>query len=391
MVAKYILAVMLALGLGFASNTGNQAVAPALQASSTSASAAVSKPYHIVKTFPLPFLKRLGGRFAFETTSRRLFVADGKDLIVINADTGETLGTISKVGYASDIAFALELQRGFVVDSERGGLVDLDLEKLTVLKKVHKVAESSLALYDAKNKKLFLASAQSKDCQVFDPLTNTVIASVKLGGYPLQGLDDSFGHIYFELGPEAFRDPRALGLPYDVSPALPLGTTGEITVLDGQSLQISGRWKEPLCKNMRLIGMDHAHGRLFAGCGDSLATIDLQTDIPTLSAPIPVKLLWYLQFNEDLGDVFAVVAKPPTLIALHENSSGEFDRPVIATKGFPGYMVADGKTGTFFVLQSDVKAVDTGLYAAIPGAAMQPLRTSEPVPGTFRFVVYGKN
>jgi len=390
-VPNYILAIILALGFGTASNTGNQAAAQTSQASGSSASAAVSKPYHVAKTIPLPFLKHLGGRFAFEATSRRLFIADGKDLIVLNADTGETVGTVSNIGYASDIAFAPELQRGFVVDSEHGGLLVLDLGKLTVLEKVHKVAQSNLALYDAKSKKLFLASAQSKNCQVFDPLTDTVITSLKLGGYPLQGMNYSDGHAYFELIGDPLRDPRTLGLPFDVSPALPRGTIAEIDVVDGQNLQVSKRWKEPLCKDMRLIGIDRAHARLFAGCGNSLAAIDLQTGSPTLSAPIPVKRLWYLQFDEELGDIFAVVETPPTLIALHENSSGEFDRPVVATKGFPGYMVSDGKTGALFALQSDVKWVDTGMFAAIPEAGMQPLKLPQSVPGTFRLVVYARD
>ncbi|HEV2491030.1 MAG TPA: hypothetical protein VGT03_14590 [Candidatus Acidoferrales bacterium] len=387
-----ILAVILAFGLAVLSQTGSPSAATASQVPANSSQTAPSKPYHVVRTMPLPFLKRLGGRFAFEAKSRRLFIADGKDLIVINADTGETVGTITKVGYASDIAFAPDIHKGFVVDSEHSGLVVFDLQTLTIIEKVRKVPESSLVLYDAATNKVVTASAQSKDCQVFEPLTDKVIATLKLGGFPLQGVNDSVGHVYFELGREAFRDPREFGLDGFISNALPLGTSAEIAVLDGQSLQITDRWKEPSCKNMRLIGIDRALGRLFAGCGSSLAEIDVQTGKLDLSTPIPVKLLWYLKFDEELGDVFAVVPRPPTLIVLHENPSGGFDRPVIgAAKWFSDLMVFDDKAGSFFVLQSDDENADTGLFAAIPGVGMQSLKVPEPVPGTFRLVVYSKN
>jgi hypothetical protein len=393
-VPKYILIGLFVIGLSMPALSRGRASAPTAQASGSNASSTASKRYHVFRTIPLPFLKHLGGRVAFESASRRLFIPDGKDLYVINADTGEKVGEVPKVGHASDIAFAPDLHEAFIVDSEHGGVVILDLQNLTVLEKVRKVSGSSLAIYDADTKKLFVASPQSKNCQVFDPLSDKVVASVKLGGYAFREISGSTGQIYFELGPNISRGPRALGIGGQISAAAPIGKTAELAVLDARNTQISARWKEPLCRDMQLIGFDHSRGRLVAGCDSSLAVIDARSGTLTLSNPIPVKYLWYLLFDEQLGDVFAVAADQQVLISLHLNSEGDFVTPLVAARDFSGKLIPDSERGGFFVLKSDDKMTVTGLRLygpPIPGASVQPLIVTEPVPGTFRVVVYRQN
>lgn len=83
-----------------------------------------------MKTIPVPFYKDIGSPVAVESVSRRLFFPAGKDLVVINADTGQTVGKIRKIGHVSDVAFAPGLNRGFAVGKTGGFLVIFDLKKI---------------------------------------------------------------------------------------------------------------------------------------------------------------------------------------------------------------------------------------------------------------------
>ncbi|MGC1105088.1 MAG: hypothetical protein WA876_00980, partial [Candidatus Acidiferrales bacterium] len=76
----------------------------------------------------------------------------------------------------------------------------------------------------------------------------------------------------------------------------------------------------------------------------------------------------------------------------HENSAGEFVSPGIAITalGYRHPIALDGKKGQLFLLKCDEEMVQTSLSLGFPGGTI-PLSVPEPIAGTFRIEVYGKN
>ncbi|MGH9729915.1 MAG: YncE family protein, partial [Candidatus Acidiferrales bacterium] len=360
------------------------------RASPQAATKAPAAPYHIVKTIPLPFLKRTDGPIAFNAASGRLFVPDGKDVVVINADTGELVGRIAKTDHVSQIAFAPDINRGFIVDSERRDLTIFDPRSFTTVTRVGAGNESSSIEYSPSMKEVFTTGPSSKDCRVFDAMTGKTIKTVKLGGYALSSIQDSEGHIYFGLSPRRLGPPpvTVLGAPTRVS--LGLDVPGEIAVLNSRSSEIVDRWKEPSCTGMRLVGIDDAHRRLVAGCKGSSALIDADTGEITALASIAGNPLFYLQFSAHLGDAFVVITHPFALVAMHESSPSQLVDTGIIARGFPQSIALDDKTGRLFIIDSDEKMVQTGFWLNTPGRPT-PANVPEAVPGTFRVLVFAMN
>jgi len=376
------LRAILALAFGLFSYAQRQPTLTASQEKAQASQVQVSSPYHPVRTVPLPFLKHLRGEFLFEPVSRRLFVPDGKNLIEINPGTGEMVGVVKKIGRVSAIAFAPDLHEGFAVNSDRGGIEVFDLETLTILQKIHSGGGASLAVYNPATKEVITASGYAKDCRVFDPLARKFIKTVKLGGYPLGGVADAEGRLYFEFSRDALPYPLHRRLEIPVFDAL-LPSATEIAKLDGRNLVMTNLWKEP-CKPMHLLGVDETRQRLIAQCGGSVVAINAETGNFLTSTRVAGGPLLYLHLDEVTSELFALSPRHNALIVLHENSAAEFGKPALVARGLNLKVAFDDKRGQIFILTGDQR-----LGRTIFGD--QVISLPEPVPGTFRIEIYGKN
>lgn len=375
--------------------TRGQSSSSTLPATSNVSESEPLKPYRLVKTIPLPFVKKMSGRLGFDSENDRLFFSDGKNLVVVNAGNGERVGLVPKVERISDIAFASDLNQAFIVDAERNGLTAIDLRVLTI-QEIHAGTEPSLVRYDPNTKQVFAASNRNKNCAVVDANTHKLVKTIKLEGYAFGGFVDAKSHIYFALSRDEMPSQMRFGIPpYIGIPAYegPLPVVNEVAELSEGSLIISNLWKEP-CKDIQLLGVDKRNRRLVAGCDSSVVSIDRQNGKIVTSSSISGTPVVFLKFDPDLGEILAAVAHPPwrvlTLIALHQSSSDTFDDPSAVTLDYQqGFTSAP--QGRFFIVRHDDKMTDTGLMMAIPGVDPQRLRVPEPIPGTFRIEVYSRN
>lgn len=351
------------------------------------------KPYHLVKRIPLPFLKKMSGQLGFDQETGRLFFSDGKDLVVINSGTGERVGLIPKIANVSDVAFAPDIHRAFLVDSYSRDLFALDLSALTLVQKTNVGTESSFVLYDSEAREVFTAGTESSSCKVFDAVTIKKVAAAKLRGYPLRAANDSNGHIYFQVAPN---DPRLPLLSVHGIYIAPLKT--DVEELDTRSLAVGDRWDEASCPHMLLMGVGRSRQDLVMGCQNSIALVDPQTrKVTATSTIVGVKPIAPLTVSSALGDAFfegldeQADSHRVYLVIVHEDPSGHLEHAVLAPQ-LPGRPAAfDEATQHIFIVQSDTKVTDTGLFFAPSGREMTPLRVPQPIPGTFRILVYSRN
>jgi hypothetical protein len=351
-----------------------------------------SKPYHLIRTIPLPFLKKMSGRIGFDEQSGRLFFSDGKNLVFISAATGETVGLVPKIDEVSDVAFAPGIHRVFVADSKRRALIFLDPQTLTIAVRASAGVESSSVVYDPSTKDVFTTSISSSSCRIFDGSTGKFIKAIKLRGYPYRAVADSRGHTYFQLSPN---DLTTLLHSFpEIGHPIPLKT--EIAELDTHTLEMGKKWNTT-CPYMLLMGVDSSGQNLVIGCNSSVALMDPQTrKILASSAVTGFRWSAPVAFSSALGDAFFVGFDAPAhrqeLVIVHENSTGQLGPAIVAPQLLGRPAAFDGNARYLFVVQSDTKTVDTGLFVGIPQSdgGITPLRLPEPIPGTFRILVYGR-
>lgn len=363
----------------------------ALQSVAQTPAATPPQLYHVVKTIPLSFNPPPGSAIAFDSASRRIFIPTDKTVYVINVDSGAIAGEIRKVGHLSDLALAPEINRGFGVDSS-GHLVIFDLQTYAVLAKAHAGEKSFFVVSDPLTKQVFTTGVSSRQCKVFDAITGKLVKTIKLGGYPLRGVADSRGHIYFQMGRDPIQGPQSLIAHFLMWGAVSSRKApGKIVELNTRRLEIENLWAEPSCINQRGIGVDPMSRRLVVGCENSVDLIDADTGKVISEAPFigrPVLRVW---FNPALRDAFVLDGRLRETLILRENSANDLVFAGIVADEAPWYIAFDSAGGEFFILKSDHKMVDTPFMIELGGQLTPLHRIAEPVPGTFRIVVYGEN
>jgi DNA-binding beta-propeller fold protein YncE len=161
--------------------------------------------YHVVKRIPIP--GDTGWDYVTtDTDGRRLYVPHGIEVVVLDLDTGQTVGRIAGQRGLHGVAMARELGRGFISATDPGSVTIFDLRTLAVLEKVRVGDDPNGIIYDAKTQRVFSADRGSKRMTAIDAITGKIAAtSVDLGGRTEHLAADGGGHVFLNKGTEARR------------------------------------------------------------------------------------------------------------------------------------------------------------------------------------------
>ena len=135
----------------------------------------------------------------FDRASNRLYISRSTHVIVIDADSGKTVGDIPDTPGVHGIALAPEFGRGFVSNGREGTVSVFDLSSLKVLSKI-KVGENPDAiLYDPASKRVFTFNGRSHDATAIDAAKGTVVGTIKVDGKPEFAVTDEKGEIFVNI------------------------------------------------------------------------------------------------------------------------------------------------------------------------------------------------
>src|SRR5712664_895569 len=139
--------------------------------------------YHVIKTY------KLGGDggwdyLTFDGSSRRLFISRATHVMVIDADSGKSLGDIPDTPGVHGIALAPDLGRGFVSSGRESTVTIFDLKTLKTIGTVPAGTKPDAILYDGVTKRVFAFNGRSKDATVIDAAEGKVLGRFAVGGTP---------------------------------------------------------------------------------------------------------------------------------------------------------------------------------------------------------------
>jgi DNA-binding beta-propeller fold protein YncE len=222
--------------------------APALFAAPPAAPAAPG--YHLAKEIPL------GGEggwdyLTVDSAGRRLYVSHAAKVVVVDVDSGKTVGEVGNLSGVHGIAIASDLGRGFISNGRASTVTIFDLKTLATIAEVKVTGENPDAiLYDPATHQVFAFNGRSKNATVLEGKTGKVVGTIALGGKPEFATSDAAGKVFVNIE--------------DVS---------EVIAIDAKSLAVKAHWPLKPCESPSGMAIDRKHHRLLIGCENEMAAV----------------------------------------------------------------------------------------------------------------------
>jgi DNA-binding beta-propeller fold protein YncE len=281
--------------------------------------------YQVSKKVPLP---GVGGwdYLTVDEGGRRLYVSHATEVVVLNADSLEIVGTIPGLSGVHGIAIASEFGRGFITAGQTDSVAVFDLKTLTKIADVKVGKKPDAIVYDPATKRVFAMNGDSESSTAISAADNKVLGTVQLGGGPEFTIADGKGNIFVNLEDKS-----------------------ELLRIDSKSLQVKDRWPVAPCEAPSSMAFDATNSRLFVGCRSRvMAVVDSNTGKVVASFRIGDKA------DASVFDASGKIAFTSTgdghIYGFHQDSADSYTPlPIINTAAGSKTMTMDQKTRTLFV------------------------------------------
>lgn len=295
-----------------------------------------------------------------DAAARRLYISRATHVVVLDLDSGKTVGDIADTPGVHGIALAPELGRGFVSNGREGTVSIFDLKTLATSSKV-KVGENPDAiLYDPATKRVFTFNGRSQDSTAIDATNGTVLGTIKLDGKPEFAASDGKGGVFVNIEDKS-----------------------ELTAIDPGKLMVKSTWPLAPCESPSGLSIDRKNRRLFVGCENKMMAVVNADTGKVLATPAIGAGVDATTFDDEAGLAFASCGEG-VLTVVREDSPDKFSvAENVPTQPGARTLALDSKTHNVFVV--------TAKFGPPPAATADnphPRRTI--LPDSFVVLVVGK-
>ncbi len=220
--------------------------------------------YHLAATW------KVGGEgfwdlLAVDGAGRRVFVVRPDRVQVISADKGNLLGEIPGLQGGHGVALIPALNKGYASSGRTGTVIVFDLKTLKPVGQPIAVGKKpDVILYEPFSSHLLVCNGESDDASVIDPATDTVVATIPLGGAPEFAVSDQKGRVFVNLEDKS-----------------------QTAVVDMRENQVILTWPLAPGEEPTGIALDVVHHRLFATCHNGKMIV-LDSESGKLVADVPI-------------------------------------------------------------------------------------------------------
>ena len=318
--------------------------------------------YQVIKKIPIA---GDGGwdYVAADSDARRLYVSHDTEIVVLDLDSGAVVGKITGGPDMHGAAFASELGRGFISQSNPGSVVIFDLKTLAKIGEVRVGDDPNGIIYDHLTKRIFTADRGSKRVTAIDALTGKIAGTIEnLGGRTEHLASDEAGHVFLNM-----QDRNTM------------------LKLDARELKVMETWPTAPCQAPSSMDMDRAHSRVIIGCraAGMMAVLDATSGKVVATNPIGGGVD-AAEFDPKTGLVYFSTGADGALWIFRQKSPDRYEL-VESVKTQPGArtMAVDRKTGKIYVTGAEL--------GPRPAPTPENPRGRPPVmPGTFSVMVVGR-
>jgi DNA-binding beta-propeller fold protein YncE len=317
--------------------------------------------YHLLKKVSVPGDE--GWDYCVvDSAGRRVYFSHSSHVVVMNADTGELVGSVEKTPGVHGIAIADDLGRGFTSNGQGESTTIFDLKTLKILGEVKVTGENPDAIiYDPATKRVFTFNKRGLNSTAVDAATGTVAGTIELGGNPEFAASDAKGHVFVDLVDK-----------------------DTVLQIDSKNLKAGERWPTAPCQHPGTMVIDRKTSRLFVGCSNQMmAMMDSNTGKVVATAPIgPGRDA--AMFDPGTRFIFSSNGGDGTVTVIHEDSADKYTVVENAkTENGARTMAVDTKTHKIFL-----PVAERGPAPAATPANPNPGR-GEVIPGSFHVLILG--
>jgi DNA-binding beta-propeller fold protein YncE len=321
--------------------------------------AAAAPGYHLLKTYKIG---GVGGwdYLTLDSSRRRLYISRATHVIVIDADSGKTVGDIADTPGVHGIALVPELGRGFISNGREGTVSIFDMSTLKTLNKVKVGDNPDAILYEPVTKRVFTFNGRSQDATALDAAKGDVLGTIKLGGKPEFAVTDEQGTVFVNIEDKS-----------------------ELAALDPEKLTVKSRWPLAPCQEPSGLAIDRKNRRLFAGCDNKMMAI-IDADRGKVLTTLPIgDGVDANAFDPDTNLAFASCGEG-MLSVIREESPDKFSvAENVKTQRGARTMALDPKTHQVYLVTAE--------FGPPPAATPeQPRPRPSILPDTFVVLVMGK-
>jgi DNA-binding beta-propeller fold protein YncE len=320
--------------------------------------AAAGPGYKVVNTY------KVGGDGGWDyliadAAARRLYVSRATHVIVLDLDSGKTVGDIADTPGVHGIALAPELGRGFVSNGREGTVSIFDLKTLATISKVKAGEHPDAILYDPATHRVFTFNGRSHDSTAIDAAKGTVLGTIRLDGKPEFAVSDGKGEIFVNIEDKS-----------------------ELTAIDPSKLVVKSTWPLAPCESPTGLSIDRKNRRLFVGCEKMMAVVNADTG-KVLATPAIGDGVDATTFDDGTGLAFASCGEG-VLTVVREESAEKFSvAENVPTQAGARTMALDPKTHQAYLV--------TAKFGPPPAAtADNPNPRRSVLPDSFVVLVVGK-
>lgn len=314
--------------------------------------------YHLLKKVPLGAAS--GGKEYFDylfadANARRVYVSHGTEVKVVDADSGNVIGTITGFKKCHGIAVPEGSDKGFVTDGDEGKVLVFDTKTLKITGEIKTADDSDSIIYDPASKRVFAFNGDAHSASVIDPVTATVVKTIDMGGGPEFAAADGRGTVFNNIEDK-----------------------NELVAIDSQTLAIKSRWPVAPAGGPTALAMDREHRRLFSA-GRKPAMLDMvDADNGKVLQSLPISGGADAAAFEDSTGLVFVSTREGKVHIFHEDSAAKLSEVATLTTEFAAKTMAlDPKTHNLYLSTVDFAPASAG-------------GKPTPKPGTFHLLIYSR-
>jgi hypothetical protein len=322
--------------------------------------AAAGPGYHVVTTY------KVGGDGGWDyltadSDARRVYISRGTHVMVIDADSGKSVGDIPDTQGVHGIALAADLGRGFTSNGREGTVSIFDIKTLATSSKVKVGDNPDAILYDPATKRVFTFNGRSQDSTAIDGATGKVLGTIKLDGKPEFAASDAKGEIFVNIEDKS-----------------------ELVMIDPNKLEVKAKWPLAPCESPSGLSIDRKNRRLFVGCENKMMAVVDADSGKVLATPAIGEGVDATTFDAETGLAFASCGRDGVLTVVKEESPDKFSvAENVPTQRGARTLALDAKTHNVFVV--------TAQFGPPPAAtADNPHPRPAILPDSFVVLVAGK-
>jgi len=314
--------------------------------------------YKVETRYPVPG----NGGFDYVTidsNARRLYLAHGTQVDVIDPDNGKLIGTIADTPGVHGVALAPEFKHGFTSNGRENKVSMFDPTTLQLIKKIEVGKGPDGIYFDPGTKRIFTNNHGSHDITAIDAKTGEAVGTVKVEG-------DGESAVVAD------------GVVY-----VNLEDTNEVVVFDPKSLEVKKRFPIGVAKTPTGLAYDAKTKRLFIGCRNEPKMVVMDATSGRVITSFAIgRGVDYAAFDPEAKLVFFSCGEG-VLNVFHEKSADDYeDAGAVKTQASARTMAFDPKTKKIFLSAAEF----TESPAATAGG--RPQRSIKP--GSFVVLVVGK-